>query len=224
MSLPSVVPPEPRLPAPRPVRRWSDGTSRVRAAGVLAGLYMCASLVTTAAVLLVHSGRSVAAAPPEVRLEANGAPLANVLAHLAALGGDEVRLAEDVSDLVAGPLVGSAAELITLLADAHGLTVHRDGSTLWVDREGRRVVDFVPLEKPMIVRALETLAAPLAPGGSVQVEASGRGLVLSGSRAYVRTSLARIAMATGAVVEPARPSVPDARSPPPGRADGDRHR
>ena len=210
----SAAPPTRRVPAPR--RRWRDGVSRRRAAGVLAGLYLCALLLTTAAVLLVHPGASVAAAPAEVVLQANGAPLGDVLVHLAAIDGEEARLGDDVSDRVSGGLVGQASSLIALLVDAHGLSLHRDGRTLWLDREGRTVVDFVPLDRPMIVRALQTLAAPVAPGGTVQVEASERGLVLSGSRAYVRTSLARIAMATGAAVEPAPVADVNARVPLPG--------
>ena len=137
------------------------------------------------------------AGPPEVVLEASEAPLESVLSHLARVEGGEARVAEDIRDRVSGDLVGAAPDLIALLVEAHGLELYRDGALLWFDREGRTVVDFVPLARPDIARALSILAAPLAPGGTVQVEASERGLVLSGTRAYVRTSLARITHGTG---------------------------
>lgn len=201
--------------AARPARRWSDGTSRVRTALVVVTAYATAALVTTGAAVLALPGAR-AAAEPDVALRASGAPLGDVLAHLAAVAGGRARVADDIADRVSGSLVGDATSLVALLVDAHGLELHRDGETLWFDREGRTVVDFVPLSRSMIVTALETLAAPVAPGGTVQVEASGRGLVLSGTRGYVRTSLARIAMATGAEVEPAARADADARAPLPG--------
>jgi len=215
---PSIVAPVAmRLPPPLPNRRRSDGACRARAVGVVAGVYLLAGLIVTLAVVVVDPGVRAATAS-EVVLGADGAPLASVLAHLASFEGGEARVAEDIPDKVSGPLVGEAAVLIGLLVDAHRLTLYREGRTLWFDREGRTVVDFVPLDRPVIVRALEALAAPVAPGGTVQVEASGRGLVLSGTRAYVRTSLARIALATGVAVEPDTPRGRDTRVPLPGLA------
>ena len=133
----------------------------------------------------------------QAALDARGAPLTSVLAHLVALEGGEARVADGIGDLVVGPLVGKPDELIALLEDAHSLETHREGTTIWFDRIGHSALDFVPLQRAEIVRALEALAFPLAPGGTVQTESSGRGLVLRGDRAYLRTSLQRIALATG---------------------------
>jgi len=149
-----------------------------------------------------HSARADGAS--DAVLEMRGAPLASVLDHLAAIEGGEAHVDDSVTDTLDGSLVGEPGELMRLLIESHHLELFQDGDNYWFDRPGRTIVDFVPLQKSDIVLALRALAAPVAPGGTVQVEASERGLVLNGSRAYVRTSLARIALATGKAVEPPR--------------------
>lgn len=133
-----------------------------------------------------------------VELRAEDAPLVSVLEYLAGMNGMEARVGGDIRDHVSGRLAGEIDELIELLVDTHGLSVFRDDSTVWFDREGRRVVDFVRLDESELERARTALSRPPAVGGNAVADASGRGLVLSGTRAYVQSSLERIALATRA--------------------------
>lgn len=132
-----------------------------------------------------------------VELRATDARLASALEHLAAVDGLEAHVSDSIGDRVAGRLSGTSEELRELLVDTHGLSVYRDGERVWFDREGQRVVDFVRLDKAELVEALTALSRPVGVGGTAVVDASGQGLVLSGTRAYVQTSLDRIALALG---------------------------
>ena len=135
--------------------------------------------------------------PATVDLRATAAPLASALEHLAGLDGREVRVSDDIRDRLSGRLTGRADELIELLADTHDLAVYRDADTIWFDREGRRVVDFVRLDPEQVEPALDALSRPPGVGGAALRDASGKGIVLSGTRRYVESSLQRVLRATG---------------------------
>jgi len=138
----------------------------------------------------------------QVEIRAENAPLGRTLQKL--LEGKEpgidVRISDDIDDHLSGSLVGTVDDLLDLLLKTHDLEMYRRGKTVWFDRKGRSVVDFVKMDEEELLLALRSLASPVVPGGNVVVEADQRGLVFSGTREYVQTSLARIALATGQLV------------------------
>lgn len=197
--------------------------SPARASGAAFGAALRVALGSTLGVAMVASCTVPLRAADDARtvdLRATSAPLASALEHLAGLDGREVRVSDDVRDRISGRLAGRADELIELLVDTHGLSVYADADTVWFDREGRRVVDFVRLESSLVDTALDALARPLGVGGTALRDASGKGLVLSGTRAYVESSLARVMLATASGETAERSGVggpaagtPDAEAP-----------
>lgn len=165
---------------------------------VVTGVLDAALAVIPAAVIAAAFAAPLRAADEAhgVDLRASDAPLSSALEHLAGLDGQEVRVSDDIRDRISGRLTGRADELLELLVDTHGLSVYTDADTVWFDREERRVVDFVRLDPELVESALDALTRPAGIGGTAVRDASGKGIVLSGTRAYVETSLERVLLAT----------------------------
>lgn len=174
-------------------RARSGGVARraVDAAAAALGM-LCGALCGIA--LTIVTTEPARADEVRATLWAERAPLAGVLETLYGARGLAVRVDPNITDLVEGRLVGDVDEIAALLAATHDLSVHEDGDTVWVDRADERIVDFVALEGERLEEALAALQQLPPSGGEVVAEGSGRGLILTGSRAYVLASLARLAL------------------------------
>lgn len=207
-----------RLALLKLVLAWSGLGKPVLARPGLARMSLClcllgvAPFVSAAAVDVDRDEMST-----KVEIRAENAPLGRTLQKLleGREAGIEVRVSEEIDDHLSGRLVGTVDDLLDLLIETHGLEMYRRGKTIWFDRKGRSVVDFVKMDEASLLVALKSLASPIVPGGNVVVEAGQRGLVFSGTREYVQKSLARIALATGQLVPDVgrRPVRPVQRAP-----------
>ena len=177
-------------------RREGDGC-RARAAGLAVAAAVSVGVGTIGSGV-AHGAES---AQP-IELWASNAPLSSVLEHIIDEDAFEVRIAENVQGLVSGRLEGTVGEVLEPLLDSYGLTVHHDGQTVWFDRRGQDVVELARLDaarEPALAAWAATELEGPAPNGKGQVERDDDALVVSGTRAFVIETLARLEAARGAL-------------------------
>ena len=165
----------------------SDG--RATRAGL--GRVARAALLSAAATALGAGAASAEeTTSPPVELWLSDAPLARVLEQIAGRDGVRVVVGDGIDQRVSGRLDGRPEEVLATLAVEHGLNVHAVGDTVWFDHASRPVVSLVRLSPAETERAHAALEPTLAEGSVAQ--RTERGLVLSGSRAFVEDARRRV--------------------------------